>query len=287
MFVRQLEYLVALARERHFGRAAESCHVSQPALSGAIRHLEQELDVVIVQRSHRFIGFTPEGERILAWARQTRAALDGLKQEASASHAQLSGVLRIGAIPSAMPLVSQLTGACWRDAPGISFQVLSLSTEEITRRLDAFELDLGMTYLEDPRLDGFRTQPLYQERYVLLTQRKTFATSPVTLTWQDLEGLPLCLLTSNMQNRRIINAAFRRARVQPTVVVETDSIFALYTHVKCAGLSSEVPHSLLGPVNHDNMPPLQSTAWRIASTIDISPELNRRVPRRRVSGVVK
>ena len=61
MFVRQLEYLVALARERHFGRAAESCHVSQPALSGAIRHLEQELDVVIVQRSHRFIGFTPEG----------------------------------------------------------------------------------------------------------------------------------------------------------------------------------------------------------------------------------
>jgi len=197
MFVRQLEYLVALARERHFGRAAESCHVSQPALSGAIRHLEQELDVVIVQRSHRFIGFTPEGERILAWARQTRAALDGLKQEASASHAQLSGVLRIGAIPSAMPLVSQLTGACWHDAPGISFQVLSLSTEEITRRLDTFELDLGMTYLEDPRLDGFRTQPLYEERYVLLmnqlTQRKNFASSPLTVTWQDLEGLPLCV----------------------------------------------------------------------------------------------
>ena len=132
------------------------------------------------------------------------------------------------------------------------------------------------------------------------------------MTWQDLEGLPLCLLTSNAQNCRIINASFHRARVQPTVVVETDSILALYTHVKCAGFSSVVQHSLLGPfalddddvypipimpallhsvglvgINHDSMPPLQSIAWRIASTIDMALELNRRVPRCRASGVVK
>jgi DNA-binding transcriptional LysR family regulator len=68
MFARQLEYLVALDRERHFGRAAATCHVSQPALSEAVRSLERELGVPLVRRSRRFEGFTPEGERVLRWA---------------------------------------------------------------------------------------------------------------------------------------------------------------------------------------------------------------------------
>jgi DNA-binding transcriptional LysR family regulator len=292
MFVRQLEYLVALAREEHFGRAAEACHVSQPALSGALRHLEEELGVVIVQRGRRFMGFTPEGQRILAWARQTRVALDGLKQEASVSHHQLSGTLRIGAIPTTMPLVALLTGACAQEAGNISYQVLSLSTEEIVRRLDAYELDLALTYLEDQRLDGFRVLPMYYEHYVLLAPA-TADLGGHTLSWQEAARLPLCLLTGNMQNRRVINAAFRRAKAHPKVVVETDSIFAVYSHVRFAGLFSVVPHSLLSlfagnhemralpltprldrsiglvGIKHDNMPPLQALAWRAAEALDL------------------
>ena len=64
----QLQYLVALAREKHFTRAAKACHVTQPTLSGRIRQLEQELCVPIVERGQRFIGFTPDGERVLKWA---------------------------------------------------------------------------------------------------------------------------------------------------------------------------------------------------------------------------
>jgi len=75
MFIRQLEYLATLAREKHFARAAEACHVSQPALSSGIRSLEKELGVMIVQRGRRFLGFTDEGERVLAWAQQTLASL--------------------------------------------------------------------------------------------------------------------------------------------------------------------------------------------------------------------
>ena len=67
MFIRQLEYLVTLAREKHFARAAEACHVSQPALSSAIRTLEAELGLVIVERTRRFVGFTEDGERVLGW----------------------------------------------------------------------------------------------------------------------------------------------------------------------------------------------------------------------------
>ncbi len=214
MFIRQLDYLVTLSREKHFARAAEACCVSQPALSAAIRHLEEELGVSIVQRGQRFQGLTPEGERILDWARQTLAAWEGLRQEASIARTRLTGTLRLGAIPTTMPIVSLLTGP-FRAAHSEMHQLVqSLSTEEIIRRLDDFELDLGLTYPEDQRLEGFRV-------------------------------LPLCLLTTNMQNRRIINAAFRRANAQPRVVVETDSVFALYSHVRCAELFSIVPHSLL------------------------------------------
>ncbi|MGH8476376.1 MAG: LysR family transcriptional regulator, partial [Methylococcales bacterium] len=81
MFIRQLYYLIALSREKHFARAAEACHVSQPTLSAGIQHLEDELGVAIVKRGQRFEGFTTEGERVLAWAQQILANWDGLKQD--------------------------------------------------------------------------------------------------------------------------------------------------------------------------------------------------------------
>jgi len=110
MFIRQLEYLVALAREKHFARAAEACCVSQPALSAGIRHLEQELGLSVVQRGQRYIGLSPEGERILEWAKQTLAAWQGLRQAASVARSHLSGTLRLGAIPTTIPIVPLLTG---------------------------------------------------------------------------------------------------------------------------------------------------------------------------------
>ena len=70
MVIRQLAYLVALARERHFGRAAAACNVTQPTLSAGIRHLENELGVPLVERSQRFQGLTAEGERVLTWAQR-------------------------------------------------------------------------------------------------------------------------------------------------------------------------------------------------------------------------
>src|SRR6202042_464565 len=102
MFIRQLDYLVTLAREKHFARAAEICHVSQPALSSAIRSLEKELGIMIVQRGRRYLGLTAEGERVLAWAQQTLATLSNMREDASAAKSTMTGTLRIGAIPTTM-----------------------------------------------------------------------------------------------------------------------------------------------------------------------------------------
>src|SRR6201992_3155159 len=109
VIVRYLEYLVALARERHFARAAAACNVTQPALSAGIKQLEESLGVLIVERRQRFVGFTPEGERVLAWAQRALADYRGLEQELSESRDGLIGQLRIGGIPVGLPAPGLLT----------------------------------------------------------------------------------------------------------------------------------------------------------------------------------
>src|SRR5262245_56472694 len=111
ILIRQLEYLVGLARERHFGRAAAACHASQPALSAAIRKLESELGVTIVRRGRRFEGFTPEGERVVGWAHRILSERDALRADLDRMRGGLTATLRIGAIPTAVPAIPMLTEA--------------------------------------------------------------------------------------------------------------------------------------------------------------------------------
>ncbi|CAE6733688.1 Hydrogen peroxide-inducible genes activator [Paraburkholderia aspalathi] len=292
MFIRQLHYLVTLAQEQHFAKAAELSHVSQPALSSAIRSLEAELGLVIVRRGRRFIGFTEEGERVLGWARQTLATLEHMRQDASAAQVRLTGTIRIGVIPTTMPIVGLLLGACRADHAAIRYSARSLSADTILRQLDDYELDVGFTYLDDRVQAGFAVLPLYRERYFLLSPPDSPA-DPALNRWDALGELPFCLLGTSMQNRQVINAAFRRAGVQPTVVLETDSLLALYSNVQHAGLYSILPHSLLSVLdtrtsisatpllpeltreiglitrNSPSMPPLAAAMWSAAERLDL------------------
>jgi len=245
MFIRQLSYLVALSREKHFGRAAQACHVSQPALSGAIRSIEQELGLVIVQRGRRFEGFTPDGERVLAWARRALADCEALRQEALGAGSDPAGVLRLGAIPTTLPMVPLLTESCLQRFARIRHEIHTLSSTEILQGLSRFELDIGLSYLQDERLKDFDTVPLFRERYVLVARDGSAFEGMSTISWTDAAQLPLCLLTGNMQSRREVDAAFLKAGASVEPRVETDSMMALYSHVRCAGLYSVLPHSVL------------------------------------------
>lgn len=245
MFIRQLSYLVALSKERHFGRAAHSCNVSQPALSGAIRSIEQELGMTIVQRGRRFEGFTPDGERVLAWARRALAECEGLRQEARATIGDPVGTLRFGAIPTTLPIMPLLTERCLGRFPRIRHQVHTLTASDILRRIADFELDVGLSYLNDERLKDFEAVPLFRERYVLVARDQAMFEGRATVSWADAARQPLCLLTGNMQSRRSIDAAFDAAGLEVLPRVETDSMMALYAHVRCAGLYSVLPHSVL------------------------------------------
>ncbi len=231
MQLRQLEYVTALARERHFGRAAAACHVSQPSLSGGIRALEEELGVPIVVRGRRYAGLTPEGERVVAWAHRLLADAEGLREDLAAMRGEVTGRLRLGAIPTALPIASQFSAAVAAVHPGLAVTVLSLTSREIERRLGEYEIDAGITYLDNEPIGGVRTIPVARERYVLYVNADDPLAKRRSVTWADAAALPLCLLTPNMQNRRIIDAAFTTAGAAPAPRVESDDIVPLWEHV--------------------------------------------------------
>ena len=244
MFSRQLAYLVALERERHFGRAARACHVSQPTLSAAVRKLEAELGVPLVRRGPRFEGFTPEGERVVRWAHRILADYDGLAQEVSTLHGSLEGVLRVGAIPTSLPGISLLTSPFCERFPRMRVEVLSLSSREIERRLATFAIDAGITYLGNEPLGAVRAASLYRERYVLLSRADGPFAGRATVAWAEAATVPLCLLTPDMQNRRILDTTFRAAGVEVSPTVETNSVSTLASHV-LRGWSSVMAHAWL------------------------------------------
>ncbi len=148
----KLEMFIALANERHFGRAAAACRVTQPTLSSAIKQLEDQLGVQLVFRGSRFQGLTPEGQRVLDWARRIVGDARALRDEMRSVRAGLSGNLRIGVIPTALPMVADLTTPFTKRHPNIRVTILSRTSAEILAGIERLELDAGITYLESAPL---------------------------------------------------------------------------------------------------------------------------------------
>jgi DNA-binding transcriptional LysR family regulator len=247
MNIRHLRYFVTLAREGHHARAAAACSVTQPTLSEAIRQLERELAVPLIARNgQRYRGLTPEGKRALVWAQRILADEEALAQELAEVRNGLSGELRFGVIPAAIPVTPFVTEAFCRDHPQVLLRIYSQTSIEIQRGLDAGELEAGFTYLENEPLRNASTHLLYREHYMLLTPAGGPFDKLKSVRWRDAGKVPLCLLSRNMQNRRIMDAVFARAGVpSPNVVMETDSVLALIAYVRSGGWSSIVPHTFL------------------------------------------
>jgi len=242
MFIRQFSYLVALAREKHFARAAAACNVTQPTLSAGIQKLERELGLPVIERGHHFVGLTPEGERVLNWARRIIADFDGLKQDLANFGHGLSGTLRFGAIPAALPSVSMLTGPFCARHPGVAVQVHSMTSIAIQRGLDNFDLDAGLTYLENEPLKHVRRLPLYTERYVFVAKSSLLSGDRSRITWAEAATYPLCLLQPDMQNRRIINQIFQEIGITPAPRIETNTYDGILSHVRHGAYCSILPH---------------------------------------------
>ncbi|MCW2652463.1 MAG: cynR 3 [Mycobacterium sp.] len=262
MLFRQLEYFVAVARERHFARAAEACYVSQPALSAAIAKLERELGVTLIHRGRTFEGLTPEGERLVVWARRILAEKDAFKAEVSAVQSGITGTLRLGAEPTASTTLALPVAAFCAAHPLAKVRVESrVSAAEVHRQLREFELDVGIAHFAAEDRFGLEVAPLYQERYVILASDDRLMPRTGVMKWADAAQLPLVLLTRDMRIRQVIDKAFAETGVEATPQVETDSVASLYAHVGLGDWATIVPHTWLRA-----MPVIGTT--RIARLVD-------------------
>jgi len=241
----KLTYLVAVVREQSFRRAADSCGVAQPTLSAGIKQLEDDLGVMLVRRSSRFLGLTPEGEKVLEWAQRLVGDARAMRQELQAMRMGLSGHLRIAVIPTALAMVPVLTEPCLKRHPALQFTILSCTSAEILQMLANLEVDAGITYLNNEALGRVRTVPLYTERYRFITTADGALGDRTTVTWAELAQVSLCLLTSDMQNRRIMDQLMRGAGVEPRATLESNSQITLLAHVLTGRWSTVLPESLV------------------------------------------
>jgi LysR family hydrogen peroxide-inducible transcriptional activator len=165
--LRDLEYLVALAEERHFRKAAEKCFVSQPTLSGQLRKLEEELGVLLMERTSRRVLFTPAGEAITAQARRVLAATKELRDIARTFTEPMSGELHIGLIPTVGPyLLPYIIPALKQHFPELHIYLYEAQTQVLLKQLADGELDcLILARLDN--MDNFGALPLYDEPMLL------------------------------------------------------------------------------------------------------------------------
>jgi DNA-binding transcriptional LysR family regulator len=237
----KLEFIIALAREQHFGRAAEACNVSQPTFSSGIKQLEDQFGVLLVQRGSRFRGFTPEGERVLEWARRIVGDTRAMRQEVDALKRGLVGHMRIAAIPTTLAMAASLTTPYRARHPNVRFTIWSRTSIEVLKALDNLEVDAGLTYIDNEPLGRVTTVPLYHERYRLLTSADSTLGDRDQVTWAEVAQVPLCLLTPDMQNRRIIDGILRRVGTEPSPTLESNSMIVLFSHVRTGRWASIMP----------------------------------------------
>ncbi len=243
--LRDMQLLVALSRHQHFARAADECGISQPAFSGRIRNMESSFGVPLVKRGNRFLGFTAEGDIVLKWASKMLADAKGMRQEIDLMKGALTGKLSIGAVPTALTFAADVPAALRNLHPELSLEIVSASSSDIRRGLEDFSLDAGVTYLdEDGITNSFRTDPLYEERYVLLVPAAMAPRLEGAATWREAAGLPLCLLTRNMNNRRIIDDVFLQIGAAPVPVMETNAFTAAFAQVASGAAATIAPERL-------------------------------------------
>lgn len=213
MTLTELSYIVALAQEQHFGRAAERCHVSQPTLSIAVKKLEEELEVTLFERCKNGVQITPLGERIVAMAAGVLHQTAAIKDVAATDKDQLRGALALGTLPTIGPyLLPQFIPLLQKTASQLSLYIDEGSQESLTLKLRNGELDaiLVTAPLSEPDVV---TQPLFDEPFVLLLPADHRLANKTAIAATDLDPEEMLLMGEGDRFREQVLAAFPQLSV--------------------------------------------------------------------------
>ncbi len=192
--LRQLEYIVAVADERHFGRAAEACFVTQPALSAQVRELESLLDLQVFERHSRRVLVTPTGAGLVERARRILVEVDELVEAARAAQQLLSGTLRVGVIPTVSPyLLPRVLPKLRRKHQALRLRLREDHTARLVTELEAGRLDVLLLALE-AELGNAHTLPLFRDDFLAVMPTDHLLARKKSLRLEDLEGEQVLLL---------------------------------------------------------------------------------------------
>jgi LysR family transcriptional regulator, hydrogen peroxide-inducible genes activator len=210
MTLTELSYIVALAQEQHFGRAAERCHVSQPTLSIAVKKLEEELNVTLFERSKNGVQITPLGERIVAMAGGVLNQTAAIKDVAAADNDQLQGPLGLGTLPTIGPyLLPQFIPLLRKTAGRLSLYVEEGTQDSLTLKLRNGDLDAILVVAPFSEPDVV-TQPLFDEPFVLLMPADHRLANKAAVAAADLDPAEMLLLGEGDPFRDQVLSAFPR-----------------------------------------------------------------------------
>ena len=186
--IRDLQYLDAVARHQHFGRAAEACFVSQPTLSGQIMKLEERLGLMLIERHRKRVMLTPAGEALISRARAVLRAAEDFEDTAKALSEPLSGDFHLGLIPTISPyLLPHIMAPLGRDLPTVNFYLHENQTHVLLQELDEGKLDVVILSWLDS-IENVERYNLYSEPLVLATPRDQPLAKLDTASLKDLDG---------------------------------------------------------------------------------------------------
>ena len=244
MFLKQLEYLIAVIEEDHFGRAASRCNVKQPSLSNGIKQLELELGVTLFKRGRgqRLYGVTEEGKRVADWSRIILANCASMRDTISDMQNNLSGTIRLGAITSMSPVLPIILQRIRRAYPLVSVDVRFVGNEELQTGLDNFSIDCGITYMDQAaEMPWCDSVPIFEETWSLLVPDSFEFEEINEISWEQAGDLPLALLRPSMYERAIAEEIFAQAGKKVTPKIESESILHLMFQTQFTELCTIIP----------------------------------------------
>ncbi|MGC6231027.1 transcriptional regulator CynR [Hafnia paralvei] len=245
MFLRNLRALLSVVKHRNFTRASEEVCLSQPALSQKIKQLEEQLGVVLLDRSNRVVRPTDVGEVYLYHARR---ALNELEMGYRAIHdvQDLSrGSLRVGFTPTfSAYLIGPLFKRFYQLYPHIKLHLRELSQEQIEKDLLEGDIDLGVAFVS-PESEHIRYQPLFTERLAVAVGENSPLYHKTMMTLDEIATAPMVLLSQDFATRCYIDRYFNQHQLQPNLAIEANSISTILDLVKNSELVSVLPQAII------------------------------------------
>jgi DNA-binding transcriptional LysR family regulator len=224
MDLRQLQYLVTLAEERHFTRAAAREHIAQPALSQQIRRLEDEVGLALVERTTRQVSITAAGELLVARARRILAEVDAARSELQSLRGVYTGHVTVGAMHTMGPIDVSLVLARFHERhPGVELTVREMSSEEMAEMLRVDELDLAfLSVTERIESHGLGLYQLVSEELMVVVPPGHRLSRRKIVKMRELEGEQFISYREGSRLRELLLAAGRQAGFEPEVKLESN-----------------------------------------------------------------